>query len=297
MSTPSPPSHTRAGRIRLSDWAHLKTELYWVYQGSVLPEFRKLPKIDYVGRSAYFIKKGSLWVETENGEVTAQANEWIVPGQGITQRKFSSDAEIISIRFTCDWPDGHSCFDSDIALLFTDKEFPKLRQELDSLIQIVNQTVPNADRLAALSRGDLIGYLQIRGRFIEWLASLIAIGMEKGAFVSQFDTMSGRVFEAARILDRFPLDETFTNEDLATSVSLGAHEVVRLFKAEFGKSPRKYLDQRRLHAAESQLRGTSMPIKQIAFDLGFSTLSYFSRWFHKKTGRYPREFRNSTRGQ
>jgi AraC-like DNA-binding protein len=39
------------------------------------------------------------------------------------------------------------------------------------------------------------------------------------------------------------------------------------------------------------LGGTSATVKEVAFELGFSSLSHFSAWFRRQHGLPPREFR------
>jgi AraC-like DNA-binding protein len=47
----------------------------------------------------------------------------------------------------------------------------------------------------------------------------------------------------------------------------------------------------RINEAKRLLCGTSPSIKEIAYLCGFSSLSYFSKLFKKRTGLSPREYR------
>ena len=65
-----------------------------------------------------------------------------------------------------------------------------------------------------------------------------------------------------------------------------------MFKKYTGISPAQYHLQLRIKKAEDMLSMTNKPIKEIAFELGFSSLFYFSRLFKQKTGVNPTELRN-----
>lgn len=275
----------------MSDWTHLKTEFYWIYEGVVRPEYLTLAKLGSPGRSAYFLKEGELKVETASGKIFAKAGDWVLPSSRMIERTFTEGSRFISIRFCGDWPDGQPCFDSDIALVFPSADFPELKDRADALLDLVETLLPDAGRFYRLSRGDLLSHLRIRESFISWLVSLVEVGQKLDAFVQKTQDGDERIFEAARLLDRHPLDMPFREEELAQEISLSSTQLDRLFKKEYQLSPRQYLDARRLKDAEAQLQVSTIPVKQIAYELGFKSLSYFSRWFSKNHGESPRAFR------
>lgn len=282
-----------AGQIRMSDWAHLKTELYWVYEGKVNVRFRTQRQDEYKNHPAYLIRKGTLTVQTESGTVTGHAGDWVLPGDTIVGREFSDDAEILSIRFAIDWPDGKPCLDWDATLVFASADFPELEEKAVHMLEIIKGIMPEPSPRFLFSRGDLRDHLRIRENYIAWLRCLMEIIGKISHSSLRLERMDERVFEAARLMDRHPLDMEFNDKDLADAVHLSVSQLDRLFSKEFGQTPKQYLDSRRIERAKDQLRRSSIPIKQLAFDLGFNSLSYFSRWFSAKTGKSPREFRQS----
>ena len=70
---------------------------------------------------------------------------------------------------------------------------------------------------------------------------------------------------------------------------------IRLFKRELGQSPLRYINQKKTEKAQLLLLTADMPVKEVAYELGFFDLSYFIRLFKKKVGMTPQEYRASMR--
>ena len=65
----------------------------------------------------------------------------------------------------------------------------------------------------------------------------------------------------------------------------------RSFRQAFGLPPHRYLLTRRIEKATALLRDTDLPITDIAFETGWSSLGTFGRIFRDITGKAPAEFR------
>lgn len=63
------------------------------------------------------------------------------------------------------------------------------------------------------------------------------------------------------------------------------------FRSQMGIPFGEYLRNMRLSYAENLLRASAMPVTEIAFESGFSSLSHFSRSFREKYGCAPQEYR------
>jgi AraC-like DNA-binding protein len=87
---------------------------------------------------------------------------------------------------------------------------------------------------------------------------------------------------------RLPL----TLEDLAERASLSVYYFTRLFKKETGYTPHKYVLTARINAAKFYLKSSSLSIKEIAANCGFSSESSFCIAFRRILGTTPLAYRN-----
>jgi AraC family transcriptional regulator len=89
------------------------------------------------------------------------------------------------------------------------------------------------------------------------------------------------------------LGEPLTLDGLAERAAVSRAHFVRRFRAATGVSPHRYLVLRRIEKAKLLLRGSSLPLADIALSVGFSSQSHFTQVFHLATGQTPSQFRNT----
>jgi AraC-like DNA-binding protein len=87
------------------------------------------------------------------------------------------------------------------------------------------------------------------------------------------------------------LREPLRISTLSAVVNLSRSHYTTLFKRVTGYAPLMYLNHLRLQRAVQLLDTTSLPIKNISDELGFSDQFYFSRAFRKMHGYSPSEHR------
>jgi AraC-like DNA-binding protein len=85
-------------------------------------------------------------------------------------------------------------------------------------------------------------------------------------------------------------------DDLADRLEVSKHHLIRMFTADTGISPGKYLVQVRMHHAKIMLQsGEDTPLEIIAGACGYSCANYFSKAFKKQTGMTPSEYTKASR--
>lgn len=77
----------------------------------------------------------------------------------------------------------------------------------------------------------------------------------------------------------------------ASELCLSPNYFGDLIKKECGKSAQEYIQDTVISIAKDRLLDTSKSIGQVAEELGFQYLPYFSRLFKKKVGKTPGEYR------
>jgi len=80
-------------------------------------------------------------------------------------------------------------------------------------------------------------------------------------------------------------------DELANVACITKPYLIRLFKRESGVSPVQYINKKKVERAQLLLFTTDKPVKEIAYELGFSDHSYFIRLFRKLSGITPQEYR------
>lgn len=83
-------------------------------------------------------------------------------------------------------------------------------------------------------------------------------------------------------------DISLTN--LSSLLELKPPSVVKLFRDIINKRPMEYVNSYRIHCAMEMLKSDNCSVTAVAFDCGFSDVSYFSKVFKKYAGKTPREF-------
>jgi AraC-like DNA-binding protein len=99
-----------------------------------------------------------------------------------------------------------------------------------------------------------------------------------------------RMLRARDTMDRAfaqPLDV----RSLARVAHVSPSHFSRQFRGTFGESPHRYLQRRRIERAMELLRETELPVTEICFEVGFSSLGTFSRTFRAIVKESPSSYR------
>lgn len=83
--------------------------------------------------------------------------------------------------------------------------------------------------------------------------------------------------------------------EYASKLNISAGHLSEVVKIQSGKPAIKHIHERLILEAQRLLFHTQNPLKEIAFDLGFSDTSYFNRFFKRETGITPADYRISIR--
>ncbi len=79
--------------------------------------------------------------------------------------------------------------------------------------------------------------------------------------------------------------------ELADLIAMNPTAFCRFFKRILGKTVGEYIVQLRMSYVCNQIQHTTMPIYQIAYESGFSSIAHFNKQFKKSMGRTPTAYR------
>ncbi|MBQ8508627.1 MAG: helix-turn-helix transcriptional regulator [Clostridia bacterium] len=87
--------------------------------------------------------------------------------------------------------------------------------------------------------------------------------------------------------------ETITLDDLCRVCNFTKQHLIRIFRAEFGKTPKAFILEYKINCAkELFFRNPHLTVKEVADEMGFEDQHYFSRLFTKITGVTPTDYKN-----
>ena len=109
-----------------------------------------------------------------------------------------------------------------------------------------------------------------------------------GASVSSFEE------RVRAIIAEHISDADFTVKQLADEVGLARRTVTRKVKSTFGKTPSQLIRTMRVERGAELLRAQEGTVSEVAYAVGFNSLSYFSRSFKEHFGLPPSQYRKTT---
>jgi AraC family transcriptional regulator len=91
------------------------------------------------------------------------------------------------------------------------------------------------------------------------------------------------------------IDRPISLEDVAQATNRSPSHIVRVFRAELGVPPHRYLIALRVEKARRLLEKTSMSIAEIAYECGFAHQEHLTRLFRRHCDATPAAYRRSKR--
>lgn len=103
------------------------------------------------------------------------------------------------------------------------------------------------------------------------------------------------VFQAIQYIDA-NLHTPLHVSDIADNIGLSRSHFSTVFKKVTGENVIHYIFNKRLERARQLLAANDWKVNEIAEKIGIPDHKYFSKWFKKRTGQTPSEYRNQTKG-
>lgn len=109
---------------------------------------------------------------------------------------------------------------------------------------------------------------------------------------SQLAASDSDVLSGVRIYIESHLDQELSIDQLSQISYLNPRQLNRIFQKHYKKTVTEYINDCRLAKARELLCFSSLTITEIAENLGFRSIHYFSRFFKKREGISPSQYRS-----
>ena len=294
MPDDAPPLGTRCA---LHDWETLRTELAFIYDSEI-----PAGKADRTGGrerefSAWLVRRGTAWIESDGERAEARAGQWLVCfGREVTQR-FSPDAHLLSLRVLQSWPDGSALFEDGNVTVLEASRYPQLERHASRLLALSEKFGWNEDHERDMrmvfhwrNQMDYPTYMDYNRHLHAWQVALAKALIAEGRRIHVPESSDPRLARALQVIDAQSPGAVYPEEHLVRFSGLSTGRLNRLCAQAYGFTMHQYWERRRLECARMSLATHSTPIKQVAFELGFSQLSHFSAWFKRHAGMSPRAY-------
>lgn len=105
------------------------------------------------------------------------------------------------------------------------------------------------------------------------------------------------IFERVNALIESSYNKPFSLTNILNQIGYSKNYFTHLYKQHFGQTPKAYHEQLRIDKSISYLSMPDINVTEIAATLGFETIHDFSRFFKRKTGLSPSDYRLSMHTQ
>ena len=95
---------------------------------------------------------------------------------------------------------------------------------------------------------------------------------------------------AARLIERESARADFSVDELSVAFDCSGAQLRRLFRQEYGLSPKQYLTRVRMDSARALLQAGLFSVRQVAQRCGFANEKYFATVFKAYTGLTPSQY-------
>jgi AraC-like DNA-binding protein len=283
-SLPHPPLNLYACQARL----------VWANERTVEPEHLRPKTGDEPIQIAWFLLKGQLTLHDRSTRRMVPSGHWIFPSAQLETHEFSPESRILSLRYQLHHRLGGALIAPNQAHVFKGVDCPELETAARTLIRRLQPWRSSQTLLIGRERIPLSDNFAIESAFYAWLACAVSLLLTAGEPLHVPGEKDPRIARAVDEILTHPMQTPFSEAGLARDCGLAISHLNRLYKIARGKTPYQEYEERRLYLARHALGETALPVKEIAYELGFSSPAHFSNWVRGKTGTSPRSLRQAS---
>lgn len=287
---------TKTGTLTL-DFYSLQARLMWANERALEESHLEMAATaSTLETVAWFIEEGAVTVSYGRGEkARAEAGQWLFLRAEEGRQRFTRGTRLISLRFHLRLRGGKPLFPRARDLVVGGASVGPLLSAAQALVAEFERVGAPGALFVARARLGLVDNYRIEAAFMGWLAAYVAAMEEAGEQATALGERDARVSKALALIEDHQMRDKFSEAALAQRCGLSVNQLGRVFRADLGVSPFQYYERCRLELSRHALSDSALPIKEVAFELGFSSPPHFSNWFSERTGMSPRAWRERVR--
>ncbi len=183
-----------------------------------------------------------------------------------------------------------------LGFLVTGQVLPKTPDPADlaamdkTMVRLHSQVDPEAARQAyqkirVMQRRQLLSIARLLGSFAENLSRQCQTFAIRQAHAEPIAVVRAKAYIHEH------LQEDISLADLARAACTSTFYICKLFKRHTGLNFTEYVSRLRVERAKDLLAQPHLRVSEIAFEVGFQSLTHFNRMFHAMTGESPTSYR------
>jgi YesN/AraC family two-component response regulator len=133
-----------------------------------------------------------------------------------------------------------------------------------------------------------------RERIRGYMTSVIVRAARNLSNIESEESHSQNIIDEIILYIRQNYNKDLTNKKIGKKFNLHPNYINKLMVENMGTSLYQYLLQIRISEAINLLQLGEMTVKQVALAVGFTDTGHFTKYFKKKTGKTPSEYRNKS---
>lgn len=276
------------------DFYGVQPRLLWANEREVEPQFLKVEST-YGGQETvvWFLVEGAVTLTYPQASVRVEKGRWVFLRAENARQQFTRGARLVSLRFHLRLRGGKPLFARRRDVVLEGSDHPLLAATAMALVAESRRVRGQAHGAlwVARERLDLVDNFRIEAAFMAWLGAYVEAMEGAGEAAELAGERDERAGKALALIEDHRMRDKFSEPELARRCGLSVNQLGRVFRREMGMSPFQYYETRRLELARHALAESRLPVKEIGFELGFSSSSHFSNWFTERGGVSPRGYR------
>ena len=236
----------------------------------------------------YFVKSGKVEISLKNGIFVLSAGDMLLRREGtaLLGVEISADGECLDFYAEKD------VFESICENYVTGLYFKLLNDDRTAVVKLTPIEFSSLLNLCSLYKNGILNVDALKNNAAQAKSFFLRF-LEKYVFLQPVSAKSTCPSVILRFIEDSHKAENYgkTLSEIVNSGEYCIDHFTRLFKKHVGVTPLQYVNSVKLTEAKKLLKGTDLPLREIASELGFESESYFHRLFSKTFGITPKKYR------